>query len=167
MALRHLSLVPNFIDTGTAERFNRFDRLISQMTADEKRTSPPSYDFYRKDETNYELTVSIPGWTQEELEVEMVGSQLTINGRKHTEETEPKEGKGNWIHRGINHSDFQLSYSLPEKVKVTGAKLEHGLLSVQLYQEIPESEKPRKISINSGSGSPSEGEREVIEHNPD
>ncbi|HAS9380867.1 TPA: heat-shock protein, partial [Salmonella enterica subsp. enterica serovar Typhimurium] len=46
-------------------------------------------------------------------------------------------------------ADFQLSFSLPEHAKVNNAKLEQGLLLVEIYQEIPESEKPKKIAIES------------------
>ncbi|MDI5823385.1 heat-shock protein, partial [Salmonella enterica subsp. enterica serovar Kentucky] len=42
-----------------------------------------------------------------------------------------------WIYRGIRKADFQLSFSLPEHAKVNNAKLEQGLLLVEIYQEIP------------------------------
>jgi len=163
MALRKLSFSPSFVDSGATERFNRFDRLLSQISVDEKLVSLPSYDIRQCDDTHYYLTVSVPGWSEDELEIETVGGQLTINGKKKAEE---KDDEDKWIHRGINRSNFQLTYSLPDHVNVTGARLEHGLLTIQLYHEIPESEKPKKISIDIRKD-PVATEREVIEHNAD
>lgn len=63
---------------------------------------------------------------------------------------EAREENTSWIHRGISRHDFQLSFSIPEHMKVTGASLAEGLLSIDLIQEIPESEKPRRIPIAIG-----------------
>lgn len=163
MVLRKLSFFPSFVDSGVADRFNRFDRLLSQISGDEKRVSLPSYDIRQCDDTHYHLTISVPGWSEDDLEIETVGGQLTINGKKGAEE---KDDEDKWIHRGINRSDFQLTYSLPENVKVTGARLERGLLTIHLYHEIPESEKPKKISIDIRKDAVAT-EREVIEHHAD
>jgi molecular chaperone IbpA len=38
---------------------------------------------------------------------------------------------------------------------VTGANLEHGMLSLSLVREVPEALKPRKIAIQVGSASAS------------
>ncbi|MBZ3829656.1 Hsp20 family protein, partial [Salmonella enterica subsp. enterica serovar Meleagridis] len=129
-----------------SDRFNRIDRLFSQLTGDTPVAATPAYDLQKRDANNYLLTVSVPGWKEEELEIETVGGNLNITG-KHTEET--VEDQTHWIYRGIRKADFQLSFSLPEHAKVNNAKLEQGLLLVEIYQEIPESEKPKKIAIES------------------
>lgn len=163
MALKNLSVFPTFIDSGLADRFNRFDRLFSQMTGDSKTSSPPAYDIRKRDATHYDLTLNVPGWTEDELDIETVNGQLTINGHKRADE---KERVDNWIYKGINRSDFQLAFSLSDNIKVIGAKLRSGQLMVELYQEIPESEKPQKINISSDNLLQSD-EREVIEHKAD
>ena len=51
-------------------------------------------------------------------------------------------------------------------MKVTGANLENGLLTVELKREVPESLKPRRIDIASQSGRMAVGQdnrREPIE----
>jgi molecular chaperone IbpA len=40
-------------------------------------------------------------------------------------------------------------------VRVTGANLEHGMLSLSLVREVPEALKPRKIAIHVGAASAS------------
>ncbi|HAW6752401.1 TPA: Hsp20 family protein, partial [Salmonella enterica subsp. enterica serovar Enteritidis] len=111
MALRTLSALPVFADSLFSDRFNRIDRLFSQLTGDTPVTATPAYDLQKRDANNYLLTVSVPGWKEEELEIETVGGNLNITG-KHTEET--VEDQTHWIYRGIRKADFQLSFSLPE-----------------------------------------------------
>ena len=153
MALRTLSALPVFADSIFSDRFNRIDRLFSQLTGDTPVAAAPSYDLKKQDSNRYQLTVSVPGWKEDELEIETVGGNLTVAGKRSEESSEEKE---NWIYRGIRRADFQLSFSLPEHTKVSGAKLENGLRRVDIYQEIPESEKPQKIAIESN--------QKVIEH---
>ena len=54
-------------------------------------------------------------------------------------------------HRGIAGRAFERRFQLADHVKVTGASLDLGLLTVQLVHEIPEAMKPRKIEIATGS----------------
>ncbi|THB81857.1 Hsp20 family protein, partial [Pantoea allii] len=83
-----------------------------------------------------------------------IRDRLSVAG--HREKTsqdgsgEAREENSSWIHRGISRHDFQLSFSIPEHMKVTGAALAEGLLNIDLIQEIPESEKPRRIPISIG-----------------
>ncbi|HDU5125042.1 Hsp20 family protein, partial [Klebsiella pneumoniae] len=61
-----------------------------------------------------------------------------------------------WIYKGIRRANFQLSFSLPEHAQINQAQLDSGILKIAIHQEIPESEKPRKIAI--------ENQGRVIEH---
>lgn len=51
------------------------------------------------------------------------------------------------MHQGIQRADFSLSFTVPQHMKVTAAKLKDGLLLIDLQMEIPESEKPKRIPI--------------------
>jgi molecular chaperone IbpA len=55
-----------------------------------------------------------------------------------------------YLHRGIANRAFERRFDLADHIKVTGAKLENGLLTVELVREIPEAKKPRSIAITSG-----------------
>ncbi|MCW2477663.1 Hsp20 family protein [Candidatus Symbiopectobacterium sp. NZEC135] len=153
MALRTLSAIPGFADSIFADRVNRIDRLFSQLAGDSPIASLPAYDLKKVDDNNYLLRVSVPGWKEDELEIETVSGNLHVSGKQTENESQDESG---WIYRGIRRSDFRLSFSLPEHAKVSNAKLESGFLQVSIYQEIPESEKPRKIAIENSS--------KVIEH---
>ncbi|GAB7196430.1 Hsp20 family protein [Dickeya oryzae] len=147
MAFKTVSLFPAFTDSLFSDRFNRIDRLFSQLTGDTPLSATPSYDIRRLDDTHYGITVSVPGWREEELEINTQGGQLTISGKHSEDVPETSQHQEGWLYRGINRTDFSISYSLPEHVKVEGAHLENGLLTVHLRQDIPESEKPKKIAI--------------------
>nr|WP_167519413.1 Hsp20 family protein [Intestinirhabdus alba] len=144
---------PLLSDSLLSDRFDRIDRLFSQLTGSAPLPATPPYNIRRLEENRYELTLSVPGWQESELQIETVGGRLTIIGKREEESNDT-----GWIHRGISRSDFRVSYSLPERVSVTGAALCNGLLTVALFHEVPEEEKPRRIAIN--------GNR-ALEHKPD
>lgn len=157
----NFSAFPSFTDSVFTDRFSRIDKLFSQLTGDTPVSFTPPYDIRRLDENRYALSVSVPGWKEHELEIEAMGGRLTVTGKKEQDAFEGHNGAKNevdgWLHRGISRTDFRLSYAIPEHMKVTGAKLEDGILTVGLLQEIPESEKPRRIPIECGTSG-------VIEH---
>ncbi|ADU72160.1 Hsp20 family protein [Pantoea sp. At-9b] len=153
MSLRNFLVFPQLSDSVFADRFSRIDRLFSQLTGDTPVTMAPPYNLRQLDDEHYALTVSVPGWKESELEIEAAGGSLTVSGRKeeHSENAvapENDNGGSGWLHRGISRQDFRLSYSIPEHMKVMEARLQDGLLSVGLTLVIPESEKPRRITID-------------------
>ena len=87
-------------DSLFADRFNRIDRLFSQLTGSTPLPSTPSYNIRLLGDNRYELTLSVPGWKKSELEIETVGGQLNISGKREEEKTE--NGEEGWIHRGIS-----------------------------------------------------------------
>ncbi len=168
MTVRNFSLIPSLTDALFSDRFNRIDRLFSQLTGDAPVTATPAYDIRRLDKDRYALAVSVPGWKESELSIETAGGELTISGKREGQSESENQETG-WLHRGISRADFRLSYTVPEHVKVTGAKLEDGILAVDLYQEIPESEKPRRIPISHSQKAIENSQpdkAQVIEHQP-
>jgi molecular chaperone IbpA len=68
-----------------------------------------------------------------------------------------------FLHRGIAERGFERRYQLADHVRVTGANLEHGMLTLSLVREVPEALKPRKIAINVGAASASANDPDLIE----
>ena len=76
----------------------------------------------------------------------MKENQLSIRGSKEArDESEP--AKAEVLYQGIAARAFERRFQLADHVLVSGAKLENGLLSVDLVREIPETKKPRQIPI--------------------
>lgn len=143
MTLRAFPMLNDLSDSLFADRFNRIDRLFSQLTGSTPLPSTPSYNIRRVGDNRYELTLSVPGWKESELEIETVGGQLNISGKREEEKTE--NGEEGWIHRGISRSDFRASYSLPEHVKITGASLETACWRLN-YTRISRKKRNRSAS---------------------
>src|SRR5215510_13752713 len=80
-----------------------------------------------------------------ELDVTVHENTLLVTGKAQKEE-EKKNGNG-YLHRGIARRAFERRFSLADHMKVTGAKLDNGMLHVDLVHEVPEAAKPRKIAI--------------------
>lgn len=149
MITRTLSLMPTFSESLFSDRLNRIDNLFSKLTGDEPLSTLPSYDIVKIDETHLDIVVGLPGWNADDIEVLSQGGQLGISGKQK----ENKQNQGDtYLYRGLMRSNFNLSFSLPEHVKVKNANLKDGLLTVSLFKEIPESEKVQKIAINYDEG---------------
>ena len=58
------------------------------------------------------------------------------------------------LYRGIAGRNFERRFQLADHVKVVGAKLANGLLTIELQREIPEEKKPRTIAIQADASKP-------------
>ncbi|MGP1958534.1 MAG: Hsp20 family protein [Arsenophonus sp. NC-CH8-MAG3] len=163
MAYRSFSLIPAFSNHLLSDRFAQIDNLFSRLTGENPLASTPAYNLLQKDKEHYEMTVSIPGYTQDELDISVLNNHLTISGKPKIEETnivEKKDGS-KWLHNGIRKSEFSLSFSLEHRITIQEANLDKGLLTLQFTYDIPEQEKPQKIAISVQNQSSS-----VLEHDP-
>ncbi|MCP1674130.1 molecular chaperone IbpA [Natronocella acetinitrilica] len=100
----------------------------------------PPYDIIRE-ESAYRIDIAVAGFREEDLEIEVSGARLRVSGRGQKGQELSRQ------HQGIARRDFILDFRLGRHVQVTGASLALGILSVALTREIPESERPRRISI--------------------
>jgi molecular chaperone IbpA len=71
-------------------------------------------------------------------------TSLAIVGKKETDEKEAPK----FLHRGIANRAFERRFDLADHIQVVAARLENGLLSVDLVREVPEAMKPRSIKID-------------------
>lgn len=121
-----------------------FDRLAS-MFDEATRVDTPSYPPYNielVDENNYCITMAVAGFSEDEIDVEVEGESLKVVGRKEKTD-EPKQ----YLHQGIAARNFERRFNLADHVEVRGARIENGLLHIELERVIPEAMKPRKIEI--------------------
>jgi molecular chaperone IbpA len=125
-----------------------FDRLfdtLDQVAQYEAGQSYPPYNIERTSENRYRVTVAVAGFAEKDLNVEVKDGVLTVAGKR--EDAEKSEGK-NVLYQGIAGRAFERRFQLADHVEVRGAKLENGLLHVDLEQIVPEEKKPRRIAIN-------------------
>ena len=126
-----------------------YDRLASLMNAahrGESSNSYPPYNIQKAGEDQYRITMAVAGFAESELSITTENNKLTVAGNKAPEE----EGENNaYLYRGIATRSFERRFNLADHVRVSGARLDNGLLHIELEREIPEAMKPRKIDIRS------------------
>jgi len=148
--MRNFDFSPLFRSTVGFDRV--LDLLDSVSRYDTTQTFPP-YNIERTDENHYRITIAVAGFAEKDLNVEVRDGVLTVQG-KRGEETE-KQGV---LYQGIAGRAFERRFQLAEHVEVKGAKLENGLLHVDLERIVPEERKPRRIPINGGNVAVIEGQ---------
>ena len=120
-----------------------FDHLFDLLEqGSETAQGYPPYNIERADENNYRVTVAVAGFAEKDLNIEVRDGVLTVEGKRDP------DSKATYLHQGIAGRGFQRQFQLAEHMEVRGARLENGLLSVDLERVVPEEKKPRRIIIN-------------------
>jgi len=137
-----------------------FDRIFD-LLENASRIQPidnwPPYDIEKAGEDDYRITMAVAGFTENELHLTYEPNLLVVSG------TKPDDKDRQYLHRGIAGRAFERRFELADHVKVTGAKLENGLLTIDLAREVPEQLRPRRIEIASGTAPVTNGEPKQIE----
>ena len=126
-----------------------FDRLFDFLENGNRaeQDNYPPFDIEKLADDQYRITLAVAGFKQNEIDITARQNLLVITGRK----AEGRKQDGNFLHMGIATRAFERRFELADFVRVDGAELRDGLLSIELVREIPDAMKPRKIEINGGS----------------
>ena len=123
-----------------------FDRLMNLLEStarlDDASQGYPPYDIQKIDDSTYGITIAVAGLGEEDLHVETREDTLIVSGDRREDEKDRA-----FLHRGIAGRAFRRTFQLADYVRVVGARLENGLLHIDLVREIPEEMKPRTIEI--------------------
>jgi molecular chaperone IbpA len=121
-----------------------FDRLFDLLDqAENSAQGYPPFNIERSDENHYRVSLAVAGFAEMDLGVEVRDGLLTVSGKRESE-----AGQSAYLHQGIAGRAFERRFQLAEHVEVKAAKLENGLLHIDLERIVPEEKKPRKIVIN-------------------
>ena len=123
-----------------------FDRLFDMLDNNARQDWPP-YNIEKKNDNEYRISMVVAGFSPDEIELIQTGGSLLVTGNKKT-----KQDERQMLHQGITYRSFKQPFNLADYVKVAGASLENGLLSIDLVREVPEQLKPRRIEIASAGG---------------
>jgi HSP20 family molecular chaperone IbpA len=112
--------------------FEQLERLV-ERTAKTGADGYPPYNIERLGENDYRITLAVAGFREAELQITVEDRQLVVRGRQED------EGEARvFLHRGIAARQFLRSFVMAEGVEVAGARLENGLLHVDLRRQVPE-----------------------------
>ncbi len=120
--------------------FDHLFDMLDQVT--DAGNGYPPYNIERTDETRYRISIAVAGFGEQDLNVEVRDGVLTVSGKRE------EAAKPSFLYQGIAGRTFERRFQLAEHVEVRAAKLENGLLHVDLERIVPEEKKPRRIAIN-------------------
>jgi molecular chaperone IbpA len=139
--------------------FDRFNDLFESMIegTDDRFDTYPPYNIEKAGEDQYRIVMAVAGFTMKDLNITTQREALIVSGK-----AEEREDQGiTYLHRGIAARAFQRTFRLADHIKVTGAEMHDGLLTINLVHEVPEEAKPRMIPINSnGSATSIDGKKQ-------
>ena len=127
--------------------FDRLFDMLESSNAGSGAENYPPFDLIKEGDNQYRIELAVAGFKPGEIDITAQQNVLIVTGRKN-EETE-KTGS-DFIYRGIANRSFERRFALADHIKVRGADMRDGLLSIELVREIPEAMKPRKIAIGGG-----------------
>ena len=133
------------IDTAALAQLSKalvgFDRYFS--APHHQNGNYPPHNIVKYSDSTYGIEVAVAGFTKEEVTVEVDQDQLTIRGIK----IRPNDSEVEYLHRGLAARDFEQTFTLAEYMEVRGAKVEHGMLQIDIHRIVPEALKPRQIEV--------------------
>ena len=141
--MRHIDLSPLFRATVGFDRM--MNLLDSANRLEESAFTYPPYNIEKTGEDSYRIAMAVAGFAEADLDITVKESSLIVTGKK----AKAEEEGATYLHRGIANRAFERRFDLADHIRVTGAKLENGLLAIDLVREIPEAMKPRSIKIES------------------
>ena len=100
----------------------------------------PHYNIKKAGEDKYILEMAVAGYKKSDIKVTVENGILSVEGQSSDKEED-------FVHKGIAKRAFQRQLQLSEYVECSGAKLEDGMLKVELNYNPPEDKKPKKITV--------------------
>jgi len=142
----------------TSVGYDRLATLLNSAHRLEQGNSFPPYNIQKAGEDRYRISMAVAGFSESDLNITSENSKLVVTGEKAEEEDSDENG---YLYRGIATRSFERRFNLADHVRVIGARLDNGLLHIDLEREIPEAMKPRSIQIeSSATGTLLEGNKE-------
>ena len=123
--------------------FDRVFDLLDSVASHAGSNGYPPYNIERAGDNAYRIVMAVAGFSEAELNVTQKETELLVTGQTRQNGEDQKQ----YLYRGIAGRNFERRFQLAEHVKVAGAKLANGLLTIELQREIPEEKKPRAIQI--------------------
>ncbi|QDT03788.1 Spore protein SP21 [Rubripirellula lacrimiformis] len=98
-----------------------------------------------EDDANLYAEAELPGFAFDDLNIYVLGNQLTIQGERRP----PQHEGGSWHRQERGYGKFSRMIELPTEINADGvsAELNHGILHITLPKT--EAVKPRRIEVKS------------------
>jgi molecular chaperone IbpA len=119
------------------------ERLNSFYDGTRAKDSFPPYNIVEHENGDYSVQLAVAGYNKSEITISNENNVLVVSGKKETK----TESKAKWIWAGIAQRNFERRFLLEDNIKVTGAEMLDGILSIDLQKIVPEKPKTTLIQI--------------------
>jgi molecular chaperone IbpA len=148
-----------FIPSVFGDHFKEFDKFfvgfdgglqqIQKLHDDLTKNIPnyPPHNIKKTGDNTYVIEMAVAGFGKQDIEIEIDGGKLTVKGNVRSSTDE----KNDYIFQGIAARNFVRTFGLNDQVVVKDAELFNGMLKIALERLIPESKKPVKVPVKTGS----------------
>ncbi len=130
---------------GFDNMFDQFESLLGDGGLSAQSNYPP-YNIRKAGKDKYAIEVAVAGFNKDDVEVEYEDNLLTVKTKKVDKAVE-KDTDGEIIHRGISQRSFSRSFTIADDIKVEGAEIKDGLLTINCEKIVPEQKKRKLIPI--------------------
>ena len=138
--------------------FNRIFDLLENATRVQAIDNWPPYNIEKAGEDQYRISMAVAGFSPDELNLTTQPNWLVVSGQKQGEESTQ------YLHRGIAIRSFERRFELADHVKVKDARLDNGLLTIELVREVPEEMRPRRIEVQAWNALGTGEQPQQVEH---
>jgi HSP20 family molecular chaperone IbpA len=124
--------------------FDEIERTLDRVAKMSSDGYPP-YNIEQLDEDRLRITLAVAGFSEEDLSIQREDDQLIVVGRQAQDTTDERV----FLHRGIAARQFQRRFVLADGIQIEAARLNNGLLDIDLQRPKPET-RIEKITIHAG-----------------
>ena len=129
---------------GFDDMFDQFESMLGNGGLTMQSNYPP-YNIRKAGKDKYAIELALAGFNRSDVEIEYEDNTLTVRTKK-VQKSDDKEGD-EIIHKGISQRSFSRSFTVADDVKVNGAELKDGLLTIDCEKIVPEIKKRKLIPI--------------------
>ena len=146
MTSRDLSIFNSLrpFSIGFDDMFDQFENMLGNGGLTMQSNYPP-YNIRKTGKDNYSIEVALAGFNKNDVEVEFEDNLLTVRTKQISKSENNSDGE--ILHKGISQRQFARSFTIADDVKVNGAQLKDGLLTIACERIVPEHKKKKLIEI--------------------
>ena len=146
MTSRDLSIFNSLrpFSIGFDDMFDQFENMLGNGGLTMQSNYPP-YNIRKTGKDNYSIEVALAGFNKNDVEVEFEDNLLTVRTKQISKSENNSDGE--ILHKGISQRQFARSFTIADDVKVNGAELKDGLLTIPCERIVPDYKKKKLIEI--------------------
>ncbi len=130
---------------GFDDMFEQFENMLGNGNLSVHSNYPP-YNIRRTGKDKYSIEVALAGFSKKDVEVEFEDNLLTVR-TKQINKSNVENNNGEMLHKGISQRQFARTFTIADDVKVNGAELKDGLLTIKCERIVPDYKKKKIIEI--------------------